>query len=180
VVIDEITTSALWRVATCHRRRARTSRSVRPASGAPTTTGKWITHRRHDAPTGTSSDPVKSWSVIKPASDTAAATQHGPAAHAITPSTGRRSIRTAVRSMGLQQCGSPTPRCSRGHPRPVILLGWRAIRCLCSGAAFLPKNVWLMHDSRVNRLLGDFIQKMVGAERPCTDDAQCPRTDDNQ
>ena len=47
-------------------------------------------------------------------------------------------------------------------------------------AAFMPKNVWLIHDSRVNRLLGDFIQKMVGAERPCTDDAQCPRTDDNQ
>ena len=47
-------------------------------------------------------------------------------------------------------------------------------------AAFMPKNVWLIHDSRVNRLLGDFIQKMVGAERPCTDEAQCPRTDDNQ
>ena len=35
-------------------------------------------------------------------------------------------------------------------------------------------------DSRVSRLLGDFIEKTSGAERPRTHDAQCPRTDDNQ
>jgi hypothetical protein len=63
----------------------------------------------------------------------------------------------------LSGSGPPTPRARRPN-----------------GHTLGPKNVWLMHDSRVNRLLGDFIQKMVGAERPCTDDAQCPRTDDNQ
>ena len=35
-------------------------------------------------------------------------------------------------------------------------------------------------DSRVSRLLGHFIEKTSGAERPRTHDAQCPRTDDNQ
>jgi hypothetical protein len=35
-------------------------------------------------------------------------------------------------------------------------------------------------DSRVSRLLGDFIEKTSGAHRPRTDDAQCPRTDDSQ
>jgi hypothetical protein len=47
-------------------------------------------------------------------------------------------------------------------------------------AATLASAIESPIDSRVNRLLGDFIQKMVGAERPCTADAQCPRTDDNQ
>ena len=35
-------------------------------------------------------------------------------------------------------------------------------------------------DSRMSRLLGHFIEKTSGAERPRTHDAQCPRTDDNQ
>jgi hypothetical protein len=33
---------------------------------------------------------------------------------------------------------------------------------------------------RVRRLLRDFIEKTDGTERPCTDDGQCPRTDNHR
>ena len=73
---------------------------------------------------------------------------------------------------------TPAGRCLR-NPQP----GWRPrlilIR-LCSEAVASMAAIESTIDSRVNRLLCDFIQKMVGAYRPRTDDAQCPRTDDNQ
>ena len=86
-----------------------------------------------------------------------------------------------MRSDGVRAALNRTARARRtGDGASFLAANLRHVDPHGGRAAFMPKNVWLIHDSRVNRLLGDFIQKMVGAGRPCTDDAQCPRTDDNQ
>ena len=68
---------------------------------------------------------------------------------------------------------------SQGGRGRLILVRFCS-EAVASMAATLASAIESTIDSRVSRLLGDFVENTSGAERRRTHDAQCPRTDDNQ
>ncbi len=106
---------------------------------AQTTSGKWITHRRRDARTGTPSAPTESSSAIKPASGTAADTQHGHAAHAI-----RRS--TDLREAYEVEHGSDLENWPHRHPGIVIDAVQFVAHAACLGCQWIDQPGTSMSD----------------------------------